>query len=165
MHWIIHLNYQTWQLSPVYLKCAQNTSIRLHACVCVQSLSHVQLFMTPWTLGFSVHGIFQARILEWVAMPFSGGSSWPMDRNWVFCLAGEFFTLSHQGNPIECCTASEKLDRWLGREWLKVYRDRGVASWERIYAYCQPGKKRSKFKSTVSTECTSLSRPLKVQKF
>ena len=36
----------------------------------VQSLSRVQLFATPWT-----HGILQARILEWVAFPFSRGSS------------------------------------------------------------------------------------------
>ena len=42
--------------------------------------------------GSSVHGILQARILEWVAIPFSRGSSWP--RNWtqVSCVAGRFFT-------------------------------------------------------------------------
>ena len=40
-----------------------------------KSLSHVRLFATPWT----VHGILQARILEWVAFPFSGGSSQPRD--------------------------------------------------------------------------------------
>ena len=35
-------------------------------------LSAVQLFETPWTLArFSVHGILQVRILEWVAIPFS----------------------------------------------------------------------------------------------
>ena len=33
--------------------------------------------------GSSVHGILQARILEWVAVPFSGGSSWPRDRTCV----------------------------------------------------------------------------------
>ena len=33
--------------------------------------------------GSSVHGILQARILEWVAMPSSRGSSRPRDRNWV----------------------------------------------------------------------------------
>ena len=51
---------------------------------------------TPWTVcglpGSSVHGIFQARILEWVAISFSRGSSWP--RNWtqVSCTIGRFFT-------------------------------------------------------------------------
>ena len=43
--------------------------------------------------GSSLHGILQAIILEWVAMPFSRGSSQP--RNWtqVSCLAGRFFTV------------------------------------------------------------------------
>ena len=36
-----------------------------------KSLSRVQLFATPWTPGSSVHGIFQARVLEWVAISFS----------------------------------------------------------------------------------------------
>ena len=41
--------------------------------------------------GSSVHGIFQARILEWVAIPFSRGSSPPRDRTWVSWIAGRFF--------------------------------------------------------------------------
>ena len=40
----------------------------------------------------SVHGILQARILEWVAISFSRGSSWPRDWTWVSCIAGRFFT-------------------------------------------------------------------------
>ena len=40
----------------------------------------------------SVHGILQARILEWVAIPFSRGSSQPRDQTWVSCIAGRFFT-------------------------------------------------------------------------
>ena len=43
--------------------------------------------------GFSVHGIFQARVLEWVAISFSRGSSWPRDRTQVSCIAGRRFTL------------------------------------------------------------------------
>ena len=43
--------------------------------------------------GSSVHGIFQARILEWVAIPFSRGSSWPRDRTCVSCFTGEFVTV------------------------------------------------------------------------
>ena len=42
--------------------------------------------------GSSVCGILQA-ILEWVAVPFSRGSSWPRDQTWVFCIAGRFFTV------------------------------------------------------------------------
>ena len=43
--------------------------------------------------GSSVHRILQARILEWVAIPFSKGSSRPRDRIWVSCIAGRFFTI------------------------------------------------------------------------
>jgi len=46
-------------------------------------------------LDSSVHGILQARILEWVATSFSRGSSWPRDRSQVSCsscIAGRFFT-------------------------------------------------------------------------
>ena len=41
----------------------------------VKSLSHVRLFATPWTVAYqappSIEAIFQARVLEWVAIAFS----------------------------------------------------------------------------------------------
>ena len=43
--------------------------------------------------GFSVHGILQAKILEWIAIPFSRGTSQPRDRTLVSCLAGKFITI------------------------------------------------------------------------
>ena len=43
--------------------------------------------------GSSVHGILQVRILEWVAISFSRGSSWPRDQTQVFCIAGSFFII------------------------------------------------------------------------
>ena len=43
--------------------------------------------------GFSVHGILQARILEWVTISFSRGSSWPRDRTRVSCIGGRHFNL------------------------------------------------------------------------
>ena len=43
--------------------------------------------------GSSVHGILQARILEWVASSFSRGSSWPRDWTQVPCIAGRRFNL------------------------------------------------------------------------
>ena len=43
--------------------------------------------------GSSVHGIIQASILEWVAIPFSRGSSRPRDQTCVSCIAGGFFTV------------------------------------------------------------------------
>ena len=56
--------------------------------------------------GSSVHGIFPAWILEWVAMPSSRGSSWPRDRAHVFCIAriaGGFFTDEPPGKFREAC--------------------------------------------------------------
>ena len=52
-------------------------------------------------LGSSVHGILQARVLEWVAISSSGGgggSSQPRDQTCV-CLAGGFFTTEPPGSP------------------------------------------------------------------
>ena len=43
--------------------------------------------------GSSVCGILQAKTLEWVAIPFSRGSSWPRDWTWFSGIAGRFFTI------------------------------------------------------------------------
>ena len=43
-------------------------------------------------MDYTVHGILQARILEWVAVLFSRGSSQPRDQTQVSCIAGRFFT-------------------------------------------------------------------------
>ena len=43
-------------------------------------------------MDYAFHGILQARILEWVAFPFSRGSSQPRDQTQVSCIAGGFFT-------------------------------------------------------------------------
>ena len=53
-----------------------------------KSLSCVQLFATSWI----VHEILQARILEWVAFPFSRRSSQSRDQTQASCIAGRFFT-------------------------------------------------------------------------
>ena len=54
--------------------------------------------------GFSVHGIFQARILEWVAISFYKGSSWPRVRIWVSWISNRI--LSHWAT---CCCSTDKL--------------------------------------------------------
>ena len=50
--------------------------------------------------GSSVHVIFQAGILEWVAISFSRGSSWSRDRTRVSCIADGFFTTAPPGKPF-----------------------------------------------------------------
>ena len=46
------------------------------------------------------HGLLQARTLEWVAFPFSRGSSQPRDRTQASCIAGKFYT-SHATREAE----------------------------------------------------------------
>ena len=74
--------------------------IYMCVCVCVCVCSEVaQSCLTPCDPmdcsppGSSVHGIFQARVLEWIAISFSRGSSWPRGRTWVSCITGWCFTI------------------------------------------------------------------------
>ena len=51
-----------------------------------------QSYLTPCNpMDYTVHGILQARILEWVAFPFSRGSSQPRTQAQVSCISGRFF--------------------------------------------------------------------------
>ena len=73
------------------------TIISVYMCVCVcvllVQLCPVLCDRTDCSLpGSSVLGIFQARILEWITIPFSKGSSQPRDQTWVSCIAGKVFT-------------------------------------------------------------------------
>ena len=77
--------------SPCFISFSCNT------CCCLVSKSCLTLCdpMDCSLRGSSVHGIFQARILEWVAMPSSRGSFWPRDWTQVSCI----------GRPILYCWA------------------------------------------------------------
>ena len=72
--------------------------------------SCVWFFATPWTVcsppASSVHGIFQARTLEWVAISFSKCSSWLRNQTWIFALQVDSLPLSHLGNPQNFITFS-----------------------------------------------------------
>ena len=76
----------------------------MHACLFAQLCPTLCDPMNCTLLGPAVHGILQARILEWVAMPSSRGSSRPRDQTQVFCnscIAGRFLLpWSHWGI---CC--------------------------------------------------------------
>ena len=56
----------------------------------------------------TIHGIPQARILEWVAFPFSRGFSWPRNQTRVSCIAGRFFT------SWTVREAAKKAEHWRG---------------------------------------------------
>ena len=64
-------------------------------------LSHIQLFATPWTIQSK--GIFQARILEWVAHPFSRGSSQPGIKPRSPALQADSLPSESPGKPKKMC--------------------------------------------------------------
>ena len=68
-----------------------------NVCVCVCVCVHVHMLVaqscpTLRSHGSSVHGILQAGILKWGAIPFSRRSSQPRDQTQVSCTTGRFFT-------------------------------------------------------------------------
>ena len=65
----------------------------LSSCLVAQSCLTLCKVMDGSPPGSSVHGILQARILEWVAIPFFMVSSLPRDQTLVTCIAGRLFTL------------------------------------------------------------------------
>ena len=75
------------------IKCF--SSLCSHYILCIfQIVKFAQSCLTLCDLmDHTVHGIFQARILEWVAVPFSRGSSQLRDRTQVSCIVGRFFTI------------------------------------------------------------------------
>ena len=92
------------------------------AAAAVWLLSHVWLI--DWSPpGSSVHGISQARILEWVAISFSRGSSGLRGWTHVSCIAGGFFTIeSHrEALRIQYNTEIPTLLSWEGfKEWCPL---------------------------------------------
>ena len=71
----------------------------MHACM-LSHFSCIELLMDCSLPGSSVHGILQARILEWVAISFSRGSSRPRARTQVSHIAGRFFTIRATREPV-----------------------------------------------------------------
>ena len=82
-------NHQQW---PNRIECANLTSRLAMTDVSCSVVSW--LFATPW----SVHGFLQARILEWIVIPFSRVSSWRRDWTWASCITGILYHLNQQGS-------------------------------------------------------------------
>ena len=112
-----HHNYNkacTWLTSWCHLatwllkRALQSAVSRIHEVICLRACSVTSVMSTlchPMDCSqpdSSFHGILQARILEWVAMPSSRGSSWPRDWTCISCLsctACRFFTPEPQRKP------------------------------------------------------------------
>ena len=77
------LRTRAWKYSKVLF-------FSLALCIIVKVAQMCLTLCDP--MAYTVHGILQARILEWVAFPFSRGSSQPTDQTQVSHIAGGFFT-------------------------------------------------------------------------
>ena len=75
-HYAVHLKLTQYYKSTIVLK--------------VKVAQSCPTLCNP--MDYTVHGILQARILEWVVFPFCRGSSQPRDQAQVSCLANGFFT-------------------------------------------------------------------------
>ena len=91
---INNLNWTELMIASIVCVCV---------CVCVlvapscPTLCHPVDYRPPVS---SVHGVLQARILEWTVTSFSKGFSCPRDRTWVSCIAGRFFTIWAIGKSL-----------------------------------------------------------------
>ena len=78
-----------WYTVSLVLLWTRLYDIDIYCCFCLVAKSYPTLCdpMDCSLPGSSVHGASQARILEWIAISFSRGSSCPGDWTWVFCIA------------------------------------------------------------------------------
>ena len=123
--YLLHLPRQwaAYQQRPSMTKCfCESEKLRPHRVSALRLPLGRQLYQCVWvgqsclTLcspmdcspqGFTVHGILQPRILEWVAIPFSGGSSQPTDQIQVSCIVGRFFTsLATREGSLSCINSN-----------------------------------------------------------
>ena len=84
--------YKTW-LQRLFRKIKIYNGVCCVLCLVTQSCPTLCDLINCCPPGSSVHGILQARIMEWVAMPSSRGSSQPRDRIHILHIAGRFSTV------------------------------------------------------------------------
>ena len=122
---LIFCQIDTWQLLLLGLDCCHKRLL-LFSWLCFAPLSHCvnnglnEVIMSEWVSEWvivaqscstlcdpmnssppssSVYGILQARILEWVAIFFSRGSSWPRNRTWVSEWQADSLSSGSPGKP------------------------------------------------------------------
>ena len=90
-----------------------NNNVHVYVLKSLQSCPALCHPMGCSLLGSSVHGILQARILEWVSIPFFRGSSQPRDRTQVSWTVGRFFTIWATWEAPECPRRNLFHDSWV----------------------------------------------------
>ena len=89
--------------------------------------------------GSSVHGILQTRVLEWVVISFSRGSSPPRDWTHVSCIAGRFFTNERLGK-LHVVLSDYKAICYNQFSWLFAYGFRDVSVlFSFLFCFCCAG--------------------------
>ena len=113
MLWKIKLHTQNLKSDCVLRTKYNKTNITVWVYVVWKWKSLISDSLQLHGLQLTVHGIHQARILEWVAIPFSRGSSQP--RNWtqVSCIEGRFFTIWATREIQEYWSGNLSLLQWI----------------------------------------------------
>ena len=78
-------------------------------------------------INYTVHGILWARILEWVAIPFSRGTSQPRNRTGLLCIAGGFFT--------SWAITEAPSNQW--EAWKRIWLAFASGSWEAAFKHLE----------------------------
>ena len=104
-------------------------------------------------LGSSIHGISQTRVLEWVAISFSRGSSRPRDRTCISCIAGGFYptctTFTQKSySPVKSDEALAHAATWMGLKNIKL-RER---SQKQKTTYCMTPCMQNVWKRQIYTD-------------
>ena len=63
-----------------------------NSCIVIVKVKLTQSHLTLYPMDCTLHGVFQAKIVEWVGYPFSSGSSRPRNQPGVSCISGRFYT-------------------------------------------------------------------------
>ena len=131
--------------------------------VCAQSGVSVCDPMECSPPGSSVHGISQARVLEWLAISFSRGSSPPRDGTHVACIAGGFFTIwatwpAHSWWQCLLSDDEKKEERYWNRlfSWAEFLPlgHQGPVSWKTFFFTGRGGWDHFRMIQERSTNCT-----------
>ena len=100
--------YQNTAISCPFSSSYAVPYVQILRCECMLSHGVMSRLFDPINCSLqssSVHGILQERILEWVVISSSRGSSWPRDWNCISCIsciAADSLPWSHQESPLRC---------------------------------------------------------------
>ena len=127
-----HLKFLKWSYLPKRVKESE----------VAQSCSTLCNPMDCSLPGSSIHGIFQARVLEWVAISFSRRSSWPRDWTQVSCIVGRRFTVwptreVKEGGLYQILVQFfVKYKVWKGKKW-GWKRNLSIGAWKSRTDLCE----------------------------